>query len=292
MGGIVSEGGVASEGLRLFVFGVNGPFPGRGAACSGYGLAPGGATGGGAATGGAGAPLGTAGPAATSGVGLPGPVRVLLDCGPGVLGRFLEAGDYVSLEGVVLSHLHFDHISDALVLGYAMQSMVTARLRSAPLPIFAPPEPSGSFEKLTYKEFTVGRAVGRGDSVEIAGMLFEFGPAHHAIPSNSVRVTAGGKRFVYTSDTCYLPELVEFARGADLLLAESSFRHGDVPEETARTVGHMSAADAARLAAEAGVRRLLITHFAPLYDPRALLAEARAGFPGCEAAVPGRAYDV
>jgi ribonuclease Z len=85
---------------------------------------------------------------------------------------------------------------------------------------------------------------------------------------------------------------VEASRGADLLVHEATFG-GD---ELARAVetGHSTAAEAARVALEAGVKRLVLTHISPRYgrDAPELLAEARAIFPETVIARDGLTVDV
>ena len=80
-------------------------------------------------------------------------------------------------------------------------------------------------------------------------------------------------------DTGICDEAVELAAGADLLVIEATFRSDE--EELARYAGHLTAADAGRIAAEAGVRKLVLTHFSQRYaDVRPFADEAGAHFSG------------
>jgi ribonuclease Z len=92
-----------------------------------------------------------------------------------------------------------------------------------------------------------------------------------------------GRRIAYCTDTRPCRATIELARGADVLVHESTY--GDDMQAEAGERGHSTAADAARVAAEAGVRRLILTHISPRYiDASPLLAEARAIFPETELA--------
>lgn len=87
-----------------------------------------------------------------------------------------------------------------------------------------------------------------------------------------------GKSVAYCTDTRPCNAAVELARGVDLLVHEATYL--EELKDEAREYGHSTAAGAARVALEAGVRRMLITHFSTRYpDPSPLLAEARAIFP-------------
>jgi ribonuclease Z len=105
-----------------------------------------------------------------------------------------------------------------------------------------------------------------------------------------------GRAVVYCTDTTYCRAAVELARDADLLIHEATFAEAD--EGLAVRSTHSTAAMAARVASEAGARKLLITHFSPRYfpgnqtEPEDLLREARAVFPETEMARDFLSVDV
>jgi len=78
-------------------------------------------------------------------------------------------------------------------------------------------------------------------------------------------------------DTGMCDAAVELAAGADLVVCEATFASDDTA--LARRYRHLTAADAGRVARDAGARRLVITHFSQRYpDVRVLLDEASAVF--------------
>jgi ribonuclease Z len=111
-------------------------------------------------------------------------------------------------------------------------------------------------------------------------------------PSQLVGPPRPGRTVVYSGDTRPIPQVTEAARGADLLVHEATFSD----EERARAVetGHSTASDAARIARDAGVRRLVLTHISARYSREApeLVEEARAIFPEVTVARDGLALDV
>ena len=111
------------------------------------------------------------------------------------------------------------------------------------------------------------------------GETVELPDGRRVGPADLVGQPRRGRTVVYTGDTRPSPIVVEAARGADLLIHDSTFGE----EERARAVetGHSTAAQAAEVAREAGARRLVLTHISPRYtrDAPELLAEAKAVFP-------------
>ena len=91
------------------------------------------------------------------------------------------------------------------------------------------------------------------------------------------------RRYAYCSDTIYYPHIVEQIRGVDLLFHEATFAQSELVR--AKETFHTTAAQAAQIALNADVKRLVIGHFSARYEEDAiLLNEASAIFPECELA--------
>jgi ribonuclease Z len=87
-----------------------------------------------------------------------------------------------------------------------------------------------------------------------------------------------GQVFAFVMDTRLCDGALALAEGADLLVCESTFL--DCDADLAAGYGHLTAAQAARLAVEAGARHLVLTHFSQRYpDDAAFAAEAGEIFP-------------
>ena len=111
-------------------------------------------------------------------------------------------------------------------------------------------------------------------------------------PADLVGPPRPGRTLVYSGDTRPHPSVVEASRGADLLVHEATFGGDEL--ERARETGHSTAAEAALVALDAGVRRLVLTHISSRYNREAteLLAEARAVFPETVIARDGMTVEV
>lgn len=104
-------------------------------------------------------------------------------------------------------------------------------------------------------------------------------PEGELIPNSRLtRPAAPARRYAYCSDTLPLASVREQVRGVDLLFHEGTFAEEAAPR--ARETFHTTAAQAATLAREAGVKRLVIGHFSARYeDESLLLQEATRIFP-------------
>jgi ribonuclease Z len=87
-----------------------------------------------------------------------------------------------------------------------------------------------------------------------------------------------GRKFVHALDTRPCKAVIELSKDADLLVHDAMFAQ-DL-EEDAQQMGHSTASQAARVAKEAGVRHLLLSHISQRYkEEQVLLQEAREIFP-------------
>ena len=221
--------------MKLHLLGVNGPFPGSGGATSGYLLEA--------------------------------PDTLLqLDLGSGVLSRLTALTVPESLTALFLSHWHFDHAADVPVLMYRLEAM------SRVLPVYAPEDPdSALFRTVSSAACFDLKLIKPGDRLTLSDVRITVTAARHPVPAVGFRIFCGGKDLGYTGDTNTLPSLVEDYRGCSLLLADGLFP----ASAWAEGKPHLSAELAARLAEEAGVGQLVITHLNPVFPCETLLREAR-----------------
>lgn len=99
------------------------------------------------------------------------------------------------------------------------------------------------------------------------------------------------KSYAYCSDTAFHESLIPQIRGCDLLYHEATFTKDK--QEDARAKYHSTARDAATMALQAGVKRLMIGHYSARYsDAEPLLKEAMAIFPNTIAAEDGKVVEL
>jgi ribonuclease BN (tRNA processing enzyme) len=218
--------------------------------------------------------------------------RILLDLGNGSLGQLHRYADPLGIDAVFVSHLHADHCLD--LCGYYVMRKYHPTGAQPQIPVWGP---AGTAERMA-RAYDLPLAPGMTEEfdfceydgpVQLGPFVIEARQVVHPVTAYALRVSADGRTLVYSGDTGPCRELDEVAAGADLLLAEASFRSGDDnPPDL-----HMTGADCGRTAARAGVGRLVLTHVPPWHAPGEAEAEARAAWSGpVELARAGATYDV
>jgi len=200
-------------------------------------------------------------------------------------GTFMELAKHIdpgTLEGVVISHTHSDHCTDIFGLyGY----LAFGPSGSVPVPVLVPPGASEHLsafaraaEEHVFHTVLDLVEVEAGSTVKIDdGLSIRFGQAVHPVPALVTRFDTPAGSVVYSGDTGPGSDLPNLAHGADILLCEATIP-GERDDQTYPY--HLTAFEAGRLASEAGVGALVLTHLASGVDPERAIEEAGDGFDG------------
>ncbi len=111
----------------------------------------------------------------------------------------------------------------------------------------------------------------------VNGQTVTLPDGRQVAPDQVLGAERPGTRLVHVGDTGRTDNLLGSCRGADALVIEATYLEAE--REMARRFSHLTAAQAARLALDAGVRQLILTHISRRYRERDVLAEAREIFP-------------
>lgn len=129
-----------------------------------------------------------------------------------------------------------------------------------------------------------------GARFTVGDMTVSLHELPHSAPNCGIRIESADGCIAYTGDTGVSPGLLRLAAGVDLFLAEATLTATDHGPH-----GHLSAADAARAARDAGAKALVLTHF-PSAEPDWLLRrrdEAAREFAGIiHLARPGATFEI
>jgi ribonuclease BN (tRNA processing enzyme) len=211
-----------------------------------------------------------------------GETLALVDSGPGTLLRILQAGFKLDqITHILYSHTHVDHTADLVPLLFTSKNPTAPRTR--PLTI------AGSADFLEHFS-AVAKLYGNWISATRYQLtLTELGvqsrtlgaleistcPVAHIPSSLALRLEgADGRSLVYSGDTDECEELVELARGCDVLLIEAS-----TPDEL-KIPGHLTPSLVGRIAAEARPGKVVLTHFYPSCEGSDMLGQLKRVYAG------------
>jgi phosphoribosyl 1,2-cyclic phosphodiesterase len=210
--------------------------------------------------------------------------RILLDGGSGLRrfgNRMLRAlGTQRFNEDILLSHFHWDHLQgipyfaplfmDGTLRFHSNSPVETLHANLSAL--MAPPFFPLAFDAAAAtKEF---RQFSSFSPFELGPFLITPFPLRHPQGCSGFRIECGGQVVVYATDYEHGDAesdaiLLEHASRADLLIADAQY----TPEEYSRRAGwgHSTWLEAAKIAAQAKVKRLILFHHDPLRDDDSLL---------------------
>ncbi len=217
---------------------------------------------------------------------------VLVDCSGSPYQKILKAGlDPMRVSSLIVTHRHVDHLYGLPSLAHNMGLAG----RRATLHVHALRETMPFLrgfmdlfpleEKMPYRIELHEVSPKEGyPLLQANGFRIQSAPVKHGAPNIGLHVEFASPQergvVVYSSDTSPCPSLIALARGADILIHEATFLHGEAARAAAD--GHTTGYQAGEVAAQAGVKRLMLCHFeAPLHDHvDELQREARQTFAG------------
>jgi ribonuclease BN (tRNA processing enzyme) len=236
----------------------------------------------------------------------------VVDCGYGVTRQLIEAGIAPQqVRTILITHHHSDHI---LELGPLIYNVWVCGLRE-PIDVWGPPPLQriidGFLQSMTYDieiriedegrvdlrelvrvhEFEASGLVFEGDGVAVSAVKVHHPPLTHAY---AYRFDAHDRSIVLSGDTALCPQFIPFAKGADVLLHEVMYLDGidrliaGIPNAVRLRehllASHTTTREVGKVAADAGVKTLVLNHLVPGDDSSITeemwLADPRRDFDG------------
>ncbi|HKH75421.1 MAG TPA: MBL fold metallo-hydrolase [Rubrobacteraceae bacterium] len=215
-----------------------------------------------------------------------GAETLVFDLGFRAVRGMRRAGIHPSgVDRVFFTHFHGDHTVDVVPFLFRRRFGAGGTDRATPSRPFSMsgPEP--------FLRFWRSRSWGRwllggypaeiselprrhGGPLELPGCGLSWSPSDHRPESIAYRLDSDLGSFVYTGDTGYAESVVELARGADTVLIDCTF-----PDDRPFP-GHLTPTGVARIASEAGVGRVVLTHISPQAERLDLVSQVARGYAG------------
>lgn len=261
-------------------------------------------------------PLGTVSPYPKGNKNCPGflieykDYKVLLDCGEGV-SSLLELPNDLNNLIIIISHLHKDHYSGLSGIAYASYVYKNLGYLSDKIKVYIPGGDFPNCNKSYYYDDGWGNQIKIEKKLQDFEYLMNYGEENylefipysdvdiinqgnmkvtfernpHQLITYSIKITNDNNSIVYSADTGYENNtLTKFSKDADLLICESTFLRG----QNRSSDTHLYAYEAGKIAKDANVKKLILTHFWPEIDKNLYINEAKEYFENTDAAIEGK----
>jgi len=211
---------------------------------------------------------------------------LLFDLGVGTMRRLLEAGETISkVTHLFFTHFHPDHTGEFVSFLFATKYPQTYSRRT-PFDVIGAKGLQNFYEGLlrVYGKW-IELEEGLMNIIELThhthdqcafdAFTMDTLPMAHIESSIGYRITAAdGTTIAYTGDTDFCENAIALAREADFFICEAAL------PDAMKVEGHLTPSLAGKIAAEAGVKHLMLTHFYPECDTVDLKAECRRAYNG------------
>lgn len=220
-----------------------------------------------------------------------GTTDLVLDLGPDTLLELRKHANFRTLDGIVISHLHMDHVLDLFALRFALAYNPTPAPK--PVPLYLPPGGLAFMDKAAdlfatndkdrddyFSSVYDMHEYDPSGSLTISDFTLTFAPTAHAIPCWAIRVhsTDNSGDLFYTADTGADGDLADLAAGAAVVLSEATATPDADPARIHAL--HMTPQQAASIASKAGATHLVLTHMWEEYGPESFLETVRGDYTG------------
>lgn len=212
-----------------------------------------------------------------------GPLCFLVDAGAGTMHRLLELGRSIDdIDAILLSHFHLDHVGE--VAPFLFSSKYPRLTRTKPLKLIGGTGLKDWFEGLRQafghtidlpRPYFECVELGQAGAFSLEGLTIGYDTMAHKPESRGFRFEdPSGFSWVYSGDTDVTDRLPRLAKDAHTLICECAMPEGQ------KVPGHLVPSLAGRMARDAGVGRLVLTHFYPECDGEDMVSPCAAVFPG------------
>jgi ribonuclease BN (tRNA processing enzyme) len=190
--------------------------------------------------------------------------QLLLDCGPGVLGRLREREPWPTIDSIAITHFHLDHWGDLVPWVWGSFYRRGHDDVRPELWVYRGGrkflEELGSrlgFPDMFERTFVISEYDGDTPFTTVGLEVLPVRLPHYRLETYGFRVTNGEATVAYTGDTGPSERIAELGRDADLFVCEATLETGESDGEPR---GHLSAEEALDAYAASGAHNLLLTH--------------------------------
>ncbi len=220
---------------------------------------------------------------------------LLFDCGGTVAQQFANINfDYFNLDHILISHPHADHFGGlislihSIILKSMYNKVLNKKQRKKPLFLHGYTGLLKDYKLLRkmmapepIETFPVKAVEYKNQKVEYPGFILKTKLVSHAEKYYQqkclgFRLEADNKTFMYSGDSKYCKQLINLASNADLALIDSSSSESGL----GKTGYHLTPRGAGKIARQAEVKKLVLTHHYDIKPPRQILKQANQYFRG------------
>lgn len=207
--------------------------------------------------------------------------HLLIDLGPGTLQRLHMAGGYwQDVDRVFLTHFHVDHCLDLVTFLFAYR--IPEPERRKPLTVYGPRGLARFYKQLNRvfhrwlepKTYRLSLIELDETTIRIPSGLVRTKRMNHSTVALGYRVESRGKSLVYSGDTDTCESIVRLAQDTNVLILECSM------PDSRKVPGHLTPTECGQIAARAHCRKLVLTHFYPVFAPGQIQRCVRRSYRG------------